>query len=233
MTAMKYVKYITILLFQFSLLQTTIGQISENNGRPAGSNPRTTTEETIATPSNKDVPNKRGYVVDLDVPNGEKEADQDDSYYPIDMEIAREEVMASTHPAEVAQKINELNGMVVDLLQITEELRLENKVIRESLNNCCSSASLGLSANDAYLLQNAPNPFAGSSDIRYFIPNGLDNVEIRISTIKGDVLSAIQIKDAGYGKIEVDSETMANGTFVYTLLVQGKIIDSKVMIKTQ
>ncbi len=229
---MKYIKYITILIFQLSLLQFTFGQATDDKGRLAGTTPGAVVENQETTKP-VDQPNTNAFYSDMDQPNGEKTEVEVDTYYPVDLEVAREEIMASTQPAVVAQKINDLNGMVEDLLRITEELRLENKVIRESLNNCCSNASLGLSANDAYLLQNAPNPFNASSEIRYFVPNGLKNVEIRISNIQGEVLSAIQIKEAGYGKIEVDSEIMANGTFVYTLSVQGEIIDSKVMIKTQ
>ena len=231
MIAMKYIKYITILVFQFSLLQFTIGQTTDDKGRPAGTAPGKVVE-TQKTPKTVDKPNTNAVFSDMDNP-GEKRTDAEDTYYPVDLEIAREEIMASTQPAVVAEKINDLNDMVEDLLRITEELRLENKVIRESLNNCCSNASLGLSANDAYLLQNAPNPFNASSEIQYFVPTGLENVEIRISTIKGEVLSLIQIKEGGYGKINVDSDVIANGTFVYTLSVKGEIIDSKVMIKTQ
>ena len=231
---MKNIKYIGILLFQLAILQFTFGQSAEDNGRPAGINPKTVAD-TPTAPTSRDVPKQGSFTVDFDVAkDSEQEVPMEsDTYYPVDMEIAREEIMASTHPAEIAQKINDLNDMVEDLLRITEELRLENNVIRESLNNCCSNASLGLSANDAYLLQNAPNPFNASSEIRYFVPNGLENVEIRISNIKGEVLSAIQIKEAGYGTIDVGSNIMANGTFVYTLSVKGEIIDSKVMIKTQ
>ena len=230
MIVMKYIKYITILVFQLSLLQFTIGQTSDNNGRPVGTSPGAAVENQETTKP-VDKPNTNGLFSDFDVPNGEKVVAEEDTYYPVDMEIAREEIMASTHPAEIAQKINDLNSMVEDLLRITEELRLENKVIRESLGNCCSNATLGLSANDAYLLQNAPNPFNASSEIRYFVPNGLENVEIRISNIKGEILGTKPIKESGYGKILLDSENLTDGTFVYSLFVKGQLIDSKVMIK--
>lgn len=232
---MKNIKYIVILLFQVSLLQFTFGQSTQNDGRSVGVAPGTTLE-TQSPPTPRDVPNRDGFVVDLDVANevaNKENASKEDTYYPIDMEIAREEIMASTNPVEVAKKINELNDMVADLLRTTEELRLENKVIRESLNNCCSNANLGLSAKHAYLLQNAPNPFAQSADIRYFVPEGLQNVEIQISNFKGEVMSAIKVKETGYGKVVVDSSTLTNGTFVYTLFVNDVIIDSKVMIKTK
>lgn len=229
---MKNIKYIAILVFQCALVQFTFGQSTVDNGRPVHANPgpvpTTKAETTVA----KDVPNHGSYIVDLDVAGapvmGEPEKKEDISY-PIDLEIMKDEILA-TNSAEVAEKISGLSTLVDDLLRVTEELRLENKMIRESLNNCCSTHTRGLSASDAYLLQNAPNPFNESAEIRYFVPEGLENVEINICDIKGTVLKAIQVNEAGYGQLEVDSATFGNGTFVYTLSVNREIIDSKVMI---
>jgi hypothetical protein len=232
---MKNIKYIAILLFQCALIQFTFGQSAGDNGRPVHANPgpidKTETSASVA----KDVPNKGSYIVDLDVAGTLNEAVQEkkeDNYFPIDLEIMKDEIMAS-NSAEVVQKVNGLTTLVDDLLRITEELRLENKVIRKSLNNCCSSDALDLSANDAYLLQNAPNPFNESAEIRYFVPGGLEDVEIHICDIKGSVLSAIKIEEAGFGKLVVDSADVGNGTFIYTLSVNREIIDSKVMIITK
>ena len=144
----------------------------------------------------------------------------------------KDEIIA-TNADEVAQKVSGLTTLVDDLIRVTEELRLENKVIRESLNNCCSSDALGLTANDAYLLQNAPNPFTESAEIRYFVPGGLEDVAVQIYDFKGSVLSVIKITDTGFGELKVDSATYGNGTFVYALSVKGEIIDSKVMIVTK
>ena len=161
----------------------------------------------------------------------EVEETKKDVSYPVDLDIMKDEIMANSS-AQVAQQVEGLTTLVDDLLQITEELRRENKVIRESFNNCCSSDELGLSANDAYLMQNAPNPFNESAEIRYFVPGGLEDAEIHIRDIKGAVLSTIKVKQTGFGKVVVDSATFSNGTFVYTLSVNEEIIDSKVMIVT-
>ena len=232
---MKNIKYIAILVFQCALLQFTFGQSAGENGRPvdAKTGPIVKTEETSVV---KDVPSKESYIVDLDVPgalNDEVQEKKEDISYPIDLEIMKDEIMASSNSAVDAQKVNELTTLVDDLRQLTEELRLENKVIRENLNNCCSTNTREPSSNDAFLLQNAPNPFNESAEIRYFVPEGLENVKIHIYDLKGSVLSAIKIEDTGDGKLKVDSAALATGTFVYTLSVRGKVIDSKVMIITK
>ena len=233
---MKNIKYIAILVFQCSLLQFTFGQSAIDNGRSVNANPGPVSTAKAETNVANDVPNKGSYIVDLDVAGeakrGAEETTTEGLFFPVDLEIMKDEIIA-TNAAEMTQKITGLTTMVDDLLRVTEELRLENKLIRESLNNCCSSDALGLSANDAYLLQNAPNPFNETAEIRYFVPGGSEDVEIHVRDIKGSILNTVKIKEAGFGKLEVDSATFGNGTFVYTLSVKGKIIDSKVMIVTQ
>ncbi len=232
---MKNIKYIAILVFQCAFLQFAVAQSADNNGRPMNANPgpidKTKTTSSVA----KDVPNTASYIIDLDVAGAPKigvEEKEEDITYPIDLELMKDEIMANS-PAEVSQKVTELTALVDNLRQMTEELRMENKVIRESLNNCCSSNVRGLSANDAYLLQNAPNPFNASAEIRYFVPENLENVEINICDIKGTVLSTVKVSESGFGQLEVDSAAYGNGTFVYTLSVNREIIDSKVMIVTK
>jgi len=232
---MKNIKYITILVFQFSLIQFTFGQSAGDNGRPIHATPSPIDKTEASSSVAKDVPNSGSYIVDLDVAGTENKEVQEntkDINYPMDLEIMKDEILASNNSAEMAQKLEGLTSLVDDLLQVTEELRLENKMIRESMNNCCSSSDLRFSANvkDAYLLQNAPNPFNESAEIRYFIPNGLEDVEIHVRDIKGAILKTIKVNDAGFGKLEVDSASFSNGTFVYTLSVKREIIDSKVMI---
>jgi hypothetical protein len=233
---MKNIKYIAILVFQCALLQFTFAQSADNNGRPVDATPSSVAKTETPSSVTKDVPNKGTYSVDLDIPgtlNDEDQKKKEDVSYPIDLEIMKDEIMASNNSAVDAQKVNELTTLVDDLRQLTEELRMENKVIRENLNNCCSSNTREPSANDAFLLQNAPNPFNESAEIRYFVPEGFEDVEIHIYDLKGSLLRAIKIVDTGDGKFEVDSATFGNGTFVYTLSVNRKIIDSKVMIVTQ
>ncbi|MEM9549045.1 MAG: T9SS type A sorting domain-containing protein [Bacteroidota bacterium] len=231
---MKNIKYIAILVFQCALIQVTFAQSAGDNGRPVHANPgpvvKTETTATVA----KDVPSTGSYHVDLDVPGAQNDAVQEkakDVTFPLDLEIMKDEITATS--MEEAQKVEELTTLVDDLIQVTEELRLENRVIRESLTNCCANSELRFSANDAYLLQNAPNPFNELAEIRYFVPEGLTNATINICDIKGSVLKSINVNQSGFGRLEVDSATFGKGTFVYTLSVGKEIIDSKVMIITK
>lgn len=230
---MRTIKYIAIFLFQISVIQLSFGQATDQNGRPEGITPGTAVESATATnPSDVANATTNGGFVDLDVPD-DRAPQETDNYYPSDLDFITDEIQASMSPAEMAEQINEMNQMIDELRRISEEMRLENQIIRESLTNCCSASALGLSASDAYLIQNAPNPFNETTEIRYFVPGGLENVELKICNIKGETMDAIQIVEAGYGKVAVNSEAYGNGSFVYTLSVKGEVIDSKVMIITE
>lgn len=227
---MKNIKYITFLFCLFAL-NFSFAQTALDNGRPANVVAAPVAEtggQSVSTP----VDNGGDTFSDQDVP-GEQRAEGDDTFYPEDFDFMQNEVLASTSPVEMAQQLNELNDVVGDLRRIIEELRLENQTIREGLSNCCSNSALGLSASDAYLIQNAPNPFNESAEIQYFVPGGLEDVEIRISNVKGELVKSIKIEEAGYGKLEVKAESMSTGSFIYMITVKGEVIDSKVMIITQ
>lgn len=229
---MKNIKLLTAIFGLLFVAQFTYAQSALNNGRQVDSAPTAQAVEENTTSANTDVLRSGTYPGDWDI-NGEDQTVKEDTYYPVDVEIMQEEIMASAHPSVVAEKINTLSTTIDDLRRLCEELRLENQVIRASLGNCCSNSELGLTARDAYLVQNAPNPFSEAAEINYFIPEGLNNVEVRICNFKGEVLNATAIQDAGYGKLKVDAAGLNAGSFVYLLAVDGEVIDSKVMVITK
>ncbi len=233
---MKNIKLLTVLICILSTAQFSFAQDALNNGRLSADKPVDTPTEIAPATTNGDVAQTGVYPIDFDYNNPSAQTNQDeqtDNTYPLELDIIRDEIQASTNPAIIAERVNELNEMIGDLRRLTEELRLENKIIRESLSNCCSNSELGLTANDAYLLQNAPNPFNGSAQIDYFVPDGLSNVEIQICDFKGSILKSFQVEDAGYGKLNVDGEGLDQGSFVYMIVVEGEVIDSKVMMITK
>jgi len=234
---MKNIKILTTLVCLFCVAQFSFGQNDLNNGRLSSQQPSAVEDDaTPASSSHNDVAQEGVYPVDFDYNNPSAqttEPEQMDNTYPLDIEIIKDEIQASTNPVVIAERVNELNAMIADLRRLTEELRLENQIIRQSLGNCCSDNELGLTAKDAYLLQNAPNPFTGSAQIDYFVPEGLNNVEIQICDFKGVVLKSYPLEDRGYGKLKIEGDGLDQGSFVYMIKVNGEVIDSKVMLITK
>lgn len=80
------------------------------------------------------------------------------------------------------------------------------------------------------LQQNQPNPFNGQTTIPYFLPKNTKNAQLQISDIKGKVLKVEKINGTGHGQINLDAKVMPHGTYTYSLVVDGQLVETKRMI---
>lgn len=198
-----------------------------NNGRDQLSKPKPVTE-SAAAPATTSTETFNGS--DFDVPAQVNRAAETDTHYPQDIDILGEELNATASPRQLVEKVNLMSTQIEALLLANEELRRENELIRKSLSNCCSSGDLGLEAKDAYLLQNAPNPFSAASEVRYYVPESMTDARVEIADLKGVVVQTIELQEKGLNSVNFDAGRIGNGSFVYTLYVEGQIIDSRIMI---
>lgn len=80
------------------------------------------------------------------------------------------------------------------------------------------------------LFQNNPNPFDKKTFIDYFIPDGSTQASIVVSDIQGKIIYSSIINTIGMGRVTLEDEKLDQGTYLYSLYVNGKIIDTKQMI---
>jgi hypothetical protein len=85
--------------------------------------------------------------------------------------------------------------------------------------------------NVVILNQNVPNPFAESTVIGYNIPNTFRKAELRFMNINGVVIKTVNITRTGKGEITVYADDLTSGMYIYSLIIDDKIIDSKRMVK--
>jgi|GEM_PF-2332135 len=107
----------------------------------------------------------------------------------------------------------------------------------DDLANCCanntvtSSISKDVTANTGNALyQNVPNPFNKETSIGYFISKMNGSAAIIISDLSGKEMSRYQIAAPGQGSISVKIQNMVPGIYLYTLVVDGSVIDAKRMV---
>jgi hypothetical protein len=87
-------------------------------------------------------------------------------------------------------------------------------------------------ASRAVLYQNAPNPFTERTEIKFELPVNSKNVFIYVFNMQGSLVKQISISNMQRSIIINGSELTA-GMYLYSLIVDGKEVDTKRMILTK
>lgn len=108
-----------------------------------------------------------------------------------------------------------------------------------AVNNTCRESIVSANESNLKILspslleQNIPNPFSSSSAIRYSLPQKFTNAYITVTDIVGRTIKQFTLSFAASGSININAGTLVQGTYVYSLYVDGKFIDSKRMVITK
>lgn len=82
----------------------------------------------------------------------------------------------------------------------------------------------------AQLFACRPNPFGKSTTIGYFLPENSVNSYIGIYDMQGKQIRKIQLLAKGNNSVEIQGNDLYEGMFIYSLIVDGALINSKQMI---
>lgn len=86
---------------------------------------------------------------------------------------------------------------------------------------------------EAKLYLNTPNPFKEQTTITFFLPETISQASIHIYNLQGKQMKQINIEEKGYGSVIINGYELTPGMYIYTLIVDGKEIDTKKMILTE
>ncbi len=89
-----------------------------------------------------------------------------------------------------------------------------------------------LSDETASLYQNAPNPFSSQTTISFMIPKSVNTAQLHICNMVGNLLKTISINERGSGSVQINGNEFNAGMYFYSLVNDGKIIDTKQMLLT-
>jgi len=85
----------------------------------------------------------------------------------------------------------------------------------------------------AKLFQNVPNPFSTNTEIRFEIPENSVSAKLLIHDMQGAEIKSHIITTKGAGNITIQAHELPAGMYMYTLLVNNTIVDTKKMILTK
>ncbi|MNE32201.1 hypothetical protein D3C80_1258000 [compost metagenome] len=129
-------------------------------------------------------------------------------------------------------------GLIPVLIAAVQEQQKQideqNATIAELKNRLPANDMLTGNAVEAKirLYQNEPNPFNRETTIRYYVPESIGEAYIAVYDMTGKQLLTVPLTQKGENRITVASNSLSAGMFMYAIIANNKLIDSKRMIIT-
>ncbi|MDO9154373.1 MAG: tail fiber domain-containing protein [Paludibacter sp.] len=132
-------------------------------------------------------------------------------------------------------------GIIPLLIQSVKELKseIENLKIKNIDSGQAKIKSSEVHPEETNTLtypvldQNTPNPFNISTKIGYYLPTPITNASIYVYDMNGVQLKSYSITQKGKGNVIIQGSEFNAGMYLYALIADAKVIDTKRMILTK
>jgi len=133
--------------------------------------------------------------------------------------------------APLVKAVQELSEKNDDLQEQIDELKAILNSGKQTNSGSTSNVKLQTSnLSPATLEQNKPNPFSNSTMISYTLPQQFSSAQIMVTDKSGKTIKQIQLTGKGNGSLQIDASGLSSGTYQYSLIVDGKNIETKQMV---
>ena len=124
------------------------------------------------------------------------------------------------------------------LIRTIQELKLEVDDLKNNANRSMSRGAMEtIQATDrvssVVLFQNDPNPFTENTAIMCFIPKDIVNAVLYIYDLNGRQIESRNISERGNTNIIIEGNSLDAGIYIYSLIADGVVVDTKRMILTK
>ncbi len=126
----------------------------------------------------------------------------------------------------IEAELEEQRNLIKILQEQLDELTNQNSAQAESIH-------ITLLNNDdttPFMSQNIPNPTSNTAKINYFIPTSAVNSEIRFYSLGGQIMKSVSLEPIGAGVIDISLSDLKSGSYMYSLIVDDQLIDTKTMV---
>jgi hypothetical protein len=127
------------------------------------------------------------------------------------------------HLQQRVEVLQQQNGRLQQQLeQVMERLALVEAQLQQGGSTAGENAWLG---------QNIPNPFAGTTTIPYYIPAGVSRAELVVRDVGGRELKRLELAERGaHGQVVLEMGLLGSGTYEYALVLDGRTVASRQML---
>ena len=135
-------------------------------------------------------------------------------------------------------------AFVIPLVKSVQELNEETKALRQLIELQQDQINSLLNVNQALtqpetvysgntLGQIYPNPFSETARIELEISESTSDAKVIIYNLEGKEINTIDIPSRGKTYVEISGSELNAGMYLYTLITDGKLIDTKRMVLTK
>jgi len=128
---------------------------------------------------------------------------------------------------EQEEEILQQKEQITDLQSRMEKLEALLNGTDDTQGNT-SRINNDINTTGVMLRQNAPNPFSDGTTIQYELPNKLGVASLIVYDLNGRAIATYSISNKG--SIEFNASGLPDGTYGYSIIVNGKSIANQKMI---
>ncbi len=137
---------------------------------------------------------------------------------------------------EDGQKCINYIELIPVLVQSVNELRAEITRLKGEPEKDVKAVTMGNHMSDqdlTTLSQNKPNPFSVATEIEVRLASSVKTAKLYIYNLQGTQIKELVLSDRGDVKVQISGQDLVPGMYIYSLIADGKVIDSKRMIYTK
>ena len=124
----------------------------------------------------------------------------------------------------LVRSIQELNAKI-------EQYENGSSPIKKAASRSAEVTDLDAVVNTLY--QNEPNPFTVSTVIRCDVAEDVVKADLYIYTMNGEQIAEYAVTERGETSVTIDGGSLNAGMYLYALVTDGKVVDTKRMILTK
>lgn len=130
---------------------------------------------------------------------------------------------------------------VVPLVKAVQELTAKGDAqekrinqLTEALRKYVPDMSLDEKGSaNAALFQNSPNPFSNITEIHMELPEATRYASVIVYNLEGKQLKDIQVNERGTVTVNITGNELSPGMYLYTLIADGRVVDTKRLVLTK
>lgn len=123
--------------------------------------------------------------------------------------------------------------LIKSIQELTSKVDALENVNGKAIQRNSVNTGIGGLNLQAILYQNDPNPFTENTTIKCVIPSSVQNAVLYIYDMNGHQIDSRTVTERGNASLTIEGSSLDAGMYLYSLITDGTVVDTKRMILTK